>query len=189
MIGLSAEQLFKSKYLKILLFGSMLVPLALGISLKIFGPQIRELSSYPNLWWLVIPSSVIAMLGFVFLVNSRRVTGYWLICLSYVSLSMGLLGFGFPSLDSQNPVKSVLKTFPKSTQFSYWKRYNPAFPFNSEQVVLPWDQDKFTENTLVLTTSKALKEEPFPIPYDEVFRAQDLFEGTETVILKPRFAE
>lgn len=189
LIGLYSERIFQSKYFKFLLLFAALIPLALGISLKVLGQEIPELTPYPNLWLIVIPSAVIGLVGFGFLLASRKIAGFSLICFAYVALSLGLIGFGFPQLDSQNPVRSAKMVLPESAEYSYWKRYNPAFPFNVQQVILPWDQENLNQNSLVVTTSKALKEAPFPIPYDEVFRGSDLFEDTETVILRPRFVE
>jgi 4-amino-4-deoxy-L-arabinose transferase-like glycosyltransferase len=189
MLAFNYEAIFQSKWLNILMIISSIVPILLGFSIKILGPEIPEIVLYPDLWMVVLPAAGIAVVALLFLISSKKEQGFTWVCLSYVSLSLGLLGFGFPQVDSQNPIKSALKVLPAGAVIYYWNEFNPAFPFNIQQIIQPWEEGDFSENSLVLTTSRALKDEPFPGAYEEVFRAKDLFETTETVILKPLFSE
>lgn len=189
MLALNYEGIFQSKWRNILLFICAIVPIAFGFALKELGPEIPELAIYPDLWMLVLPAAGIAVVAVLFLIGAKKDQGFTWVCLSYVALSLGLIGFGFPQVDSQNPVKSALKVLPAGAEIYFWHEFNPAFPFNIQQIILPWEEKYFSENSLILTTSKALGNHPFPGAYEEVFRAKDLFEMSETVILKPLFSE
>lgn len=189
MLALNYEAIFQSKWLNISLIISAFVPITLGFFIKLLGPKIPELAIYSDLWMVVLPSASVALLSILFLIGSKKSTGFVLVCFSYIALSLGLLGFGFPLVDAQNPIKSALRVLPAGAEIYYWHEFNPAFPFNIQLMILPWEEKYFSENSLVLTTSRALIDQPFPCAYEVVFRAKDLFETTETVILKPIFSE
>lgn len=189
MLALNYEAIFQSKWLKISLIVSAIVPILLGFSIKILGPEIPEIVLYPDLWMVVLPAAGIAVVTVLFLIGAKKEQGFTWVCLSYVALSLGLIEFGFPQVDSQNPIKSALRVLPAEAEIYFWHEFNPAFPFNIQQIILPWEEKYFSENSVILTTSRALKDQPFPGKYQEVFRAKDLFETTETVILKPLFSE
>jgi 4-amino-4-deoxy-L-arabinose transferase-like glycosyltransferase len=189
ILALNSEAIFQRKWLIVLLIMSSIVLIVLGISLKILGPKISELAVYPNLWMVVLPSAVLAAVAALFLFTSKKATGFTLICFSYIALSLGLLGFGFPQVDAQNPVKSALGFLPSGAVVYYWKEFNPAFPFNMQKVISSWEEGEFSEESFVLTTSRALEDHSFPQAYEEVFREKDLFEKTETVLIRPLFSE
>lgn len=189
ILALNSEAIFQSKWRNILLLISASVPIALVFALKILGPGIPELAIYPDIWMIALPSAGISMVSILFLIGSKKVAVFTLVCFSYVALSLGLLGFGFPQVDSQNPIKSALEFLPVGAEIYYWKEFNPAFPFNAQQVIPPWEEGEFSGKIFILTTSKALGNHPFPQAYEEVFRAKDLFEKTDTVIIRPLFSE
>lgn len=189
VLALNWDVIFQSKKHNVLLIISAIVPIALVTVLKYLGSELPELASYPDVWKVVLPSAIIGAVAILFLIFSKTAPGFTLVCFSYVALSLGLLGFGFPQVDSHNPVKSALKDLPAGAEIYYWEDFNPAFPFNIHQVIPPWKEGKSVGKIFILTTSRALEKHPFPQAFEEIFRAKDLFEKTETIIIRPLSSE
>ena len=137
-----------------------------------------------SLVWGIIPS-ILGVVAVYFAFLEKRVA-------SYFSLGFGFLGFAFfligqllPAIDAQNPVKRSKIHWQNETKLYYWKKINPAFPFQAKKVIPAWsDSSANQSDVLIITDRKVL--DSFPLPYEEIFQGEDIFEGTEMVLIRPK---
>lgn len=86
-----------------------------------------------------------------------------------------------PVIDSVNPLLKSQTEWGKEEQLYYWQSFNPAFPFQARQIILPWNPS-VDPHALIITDSKKLNS--FPEPYEIVFKGMDRFENKEMVLIR-----
>lgn len=86
-----------------------------------------------------------------------------------------------PVIDSVNPLLKSRSVWEKEELLYFWQSFNPAFPFQAQQIILPWDPTVDT-NAIIITDSKKLNS--FPEAYEIVFKGMDRFENKEMVLIR-----
>ena len=164
-----------------------LIPIAsIGI---VFGllptmPELEGIEKYGP--YMIIPACL-AISSLVFLSFKRFYASLITLCFAYLALNFLLVHFYLPAINSHNPVRLSEKIWT-GKKLHFWGEFNPAFPFSSQQIIPEWEGQNGIQD-LIITTDRALNNKPFPDPYQVLFRSKDLFEKTNTMIIRPTFVE
>lgn len=148
--------------------------------------EIPELVALQTYWVVFVISAMIALTGLVYWVVRYYLMNWILMTLGFAMFGFFLLSILFPKLDEQNPVQQSQAIWKDASSVYFFRQFNPAFPFAMKKVIsaLP-NQASIPSGTLILTTSKNLPTlDSLDLGYREVFRKRDMFERTETVILR-----
>lgn len=169
----------------IILVGSLVL---LALPLAIFLTKNLQLTYFENtlsLAWGIVPAGI-GLVAVFLAFQKLKAAAFYTLGLGFLGMAFGLMGNLLPTLDAQNPVIRSKVYWKDEAKLSYWKKMNPAFPFQTKKIIPPWDEAAGMEG-LIITDEKVV--DSFPHPYDVVFRGKDLFEGTETVLIKPKFPD
>lgn len=163
------------------------IPLAsIGIGFGIL-PAIPELEGIARLPHFMIIPATLALGSLLFLSFKRFYFSLFTLCFAYLTLNFFLADLYIPAINSRNPVLLSEKIWTGKRLY-YWGEFNPAFPFASQAIIPKWE-GQASPSDLILTTDRALKNSPFPNPYQVLFESKDLFEKTTTLIIQPTSAE
>lgn len=150
-------------------------------------PTLPELEGTENYSpYLMLPAGL-AIISLVSLSFKRFFASLFVLCFALLALNFLVFHFYLPSIDSHNPVR-VSRDIWMGKKLYYWGEFNPAFPFASQQVLPEWELRNGNQD-LIITTDRALNQYPLPVPYRVLFQSKDLFEKTETMIIRPISAE
>jgi 4-amino-4-deoxy-L-arabinose transferase-like glycosyltransferase len=167
------------------LVGSVFLLIFPGIFHSV-SPQIPELKSLQAYWVVFVISALIALTGIVYWVMRYYLMNWILMTLGFAVFGFFMLTTLFPKLDAQNPVSQSRAIWERSASVYFFRQFNPAFPFAMNKVIpaLPVGES-IPSGALILTTSRNLPTlDSLDLGYREVVRKRDLFERTETVILR-----
>jgi len=160
-----------------------LVPMAtIGIAFGMVPimPELEGIEKFAP--YMVIPA-FLALSSLVFLIFKRFYASLITLCFAYLALNFLLVHFYLPAINSHNPVR-LSEDIWTGKKLHFWGEFNPAFPFSSQQVIGEWEGQNGIQD-LIITTDRALSNKPFPDPYQVLFRSKDLFEKTNTLIIRP----
>lgn len=170
--------------IRIPLFIGIVVLASLPIVLQFFPMDSMEFklisNELPLLYLLWIP----LFLGLLFLWIRKNNLALGALFASQILLQLVVFFVLFPKIDAYNPVMRSTPYWKHSSNLYYYQRFNPAFPFAFQKQIeeLPLPGKK---GMVVITTSTYLGElDQKGISYAVLFSGKDLFEKTETVILK-----
>lgn len=170
--------------IRIPLFVGIMVLASLPIVLQFFPMDSMEFklisNELPLLYLLWIP----LFLGLLFLWIRKNNLALGALFASQILLQLVVFFVLFPKIDAYNPVIRSTPYWKHSSNLYYYQRFNPAFPFAFQKQIeeLPLPGKK---GMVVITTSTYLGElDQKGISYAVLFSGKDLFEKTETVILK-----
>jgi 4-amino-4-deoxy-L-arabinose transferase-like glycosyltransferase len=150
-------------------------------------PTLPELEGIEKIsYYLILPAGL-AIISLISLSFKRFFTSLFILCLSFLALNFIVFHFYIPSINEHNPVR-VSRDIWVGKKLFYWVEFNPAFPFAAQQVLLEWELESGNQD-LIVTTDRALKQNPLPVPYKVLFQSKDLFEKTQTMIIQPISAE
>lgn len=142
-------------------------------------------------WWYIVPS-LIGVLVLYMSIHDKRELSIILQALSFVVLSLISFGILYPKIDSQNTVSQAFKVIHKEVDAICYKRMNRAFAFHYDEPVPIFRKmgqlEAYKQNRkapfYILTQQRYLAEfQPTP-DTQLIFKRQDLFDRTTTVILK-----
>lgn len=114
-------------------------------------------------------------------VIKRAFESFLLMGIAFAVFKLLVFLFVGPVIDSVNPLLRSSSVWEKEEQLYYWQSFNPAFPFQTRQIILPWNPS-VDQRALIITDSKKLNS--FPEPYEIVFRGMDRFENKEMVLIR-----
>lgn len=164
-----------------------LVPIgAIGFSFGILPdlPELEGLDSFAPA--MLIP--VVLGLGVLVILFSRKLKpAIFTLSLAYLSFNALLVSLYLPAINRHNPLQNSQQLW-EGKQLYFWGEFNPAFPFASQQILFPWEGQTGV-NDLIITTDRALQKQPFTSPYEVIYQSRDLFEKTNTLIIRPVSAE
>lgn len=164
-----------------------MIPLAsVGIAFGML-PSLSELEGIEKYGPFLIIPACLALSSLVFLSLKRFYASLITLCVSYLVLNFLLVQFYLPVINSHNPVR-LSEDIWKGKKLHFWGEFNPAFPFATQQIILEWEGQNGLQD-LIITTDRALNNNPFPDSYQVLFRSEDLFEKTNTMIIRPISAE
>lgn len=164
-----------------------LVPVALLVLAYSVVPTLPELEGIEKYSpYLIVPAGL-GLISLVSLSLKRVFISLFALCLAFLALNFLVFQFYLPTVNSHNPV-SVSRDIWTGKKLYYWGKFNPAFPFAANQIISEWEVQSGYQD-LIVTTDWALNQNPLPVPYKILFRSKDLFEKTETMIIRPISAE
>ncbi|WP_439482777.1 ArnT family glycosyltransferase [Cyclobacterium plantarum] len=164
-------------------FLGALVLIALPFAL--FFTQDLQKSSFGetfSLVWGILPA-LLGLVAVYFVINKAKVAAYFFLGFGFLGFAFFLIGNLLPAIDVQNPVTRSKIHWENESRLYYWKKMNPAFPFQSRRIIPAWDESTRAEG-VIITDRKVL--DSFPYPYEEIFQGKDIFEGTEVVLIRPK---
>ena len=168
-------------------FLAALIPIAsIGISYGML-PSMPELEGIEKFSPYMIIPACLAISSLVFLSFKRFYPSLFTLCVAYLALNFLLVQFYLPAINSRNPIRLSQEIW-KGKELYFWGEFNPAFPFATQQIIQEWEGQDLP-SALILTTDRALKKHTFPGRYQVLFESKDLFEKTNTLIIRPTFAE
>lgn len=152
----------------------------------VVSPEIPELKPLQAYWVVFVISALIALTGIVYWGMRYYLMNWILMTLGFVVFGFFMLSTLFPKLDAQNPVSQSHAIWKNADSVYFFKQFNPAFPFAMNKVIPALPVGKSIPlGALILTTPKNLPAfDSLGIGFQEVFREKDLFEQTETLILR-----
>lgn len=157
----------------------------LALPLVLFFTQDLQLTyfseTFPLLWG--ITPSFLGLAAIFFILQKEKPAAYFFLGFGYLVLAFWLMGQLLPAIDDQNPVIRSKVHWENESSLFYWKKMNPAFPFQTRRIIPAWDESKGIE-VLIITDRKVL--DSFPYSYELVFAGKDIFEGTETILIRPK---
>lgn len=164
-----------------------LIPIAaIGI---VFGvlPTMPELDGIEKYAQFMIIPFFLALCAIMFLLFKKFYASLFTLCVAYLALNFLLVQFYLPAINSHNPVRLSGDIWTGKSLY-FWGEFNPAFPFSTQQIIPKWEGQNGPQD-LIITSDRALKNSPFPDQYQVLFRSKDLFEKTNTMIIRPIFVE
>ncbi|ERM81760.1 hypothetical protein P872_19085 [Rhodonellum psychrophilum GCM71 = DSM 17998] len=150
-------------------------------------PILPELEGIEKYSFFLISPVGLAIISLVAISFKKNFTSLFALCLSFLALNFIVFHFYIPAINEHNPVR-VSRDIWAGKKLYYWGEFNPAFPFATQQILLEWEVESGNQD-LIVTTDRALKQNPLPVPYQVLFQSKDLFEKTETMIIQPTSAE
>lgn len=148
--------------------------------------QVPELSSIRLYWVVFMISGLIGLMGLVFWIKRIYLMNWILTVLGFWLFGFLVSSVLFPAIDNQNPVLQSEIIWKNAKSVYQYKPMNPAYPFALKRVIpsvtsIPHPSPE----SLIITSSRQFNSlDSLGITADIVFRSKDLFESTETVILK-----
>ena len=84
-------------------------------------------------FWL-IPTSILTILGFIFYFKNQFEKSFFSIAFGWIILSPILFLIIYPKLTAESPVEIAKTIIPKNSKVIVFKRFDPAFPINFQQI-------------------------------------------------------
>jgi 4-amino-4-deoxy-L-arabinose transferase-like glycosyltransferase len=164
-----------------------LIPIA-SVGL-VFGmlPAVPELDGLEKYAQFMIIPFFLALCSIMFLLFKKFYTSLFTLCVAFLVLNFLLIHFYLPGINNHNPIR-LSEDIWTGKKLHFWGEFNPAFPFSSQQVIPEWEGQNGLQ-VLIITTDRAIENKPFPDPYQVLFRSKDLFEKTNTMIIRPTSVE
>lgn len=145
-----------------------------------------------DLSWIAVPFLILpitALAGLYLVIKKRIHVALYSLLAGWIILILIVFYVVYPEVDKRNPVTQSEHFISGSVPIASFKTFNPAYAFSLKRKILVLTaEDSVTTffqrhpNGIILTTQKYY--EKMAIPVEVLFRQKDLFEKSETVLLK-----
>lgn len=169
---------------------SFLIPVAGKIALQ----NEKSLQSVSDLAFLLFIPSLLSAIGCILFFKQRLKASFIITSSSWILTGLLIFTFIYPKLTQQNPVHQTKLLLKKDVKIVAYKSFDPAFPFNLQQIipvfhsidamksVLAQSKDK---KTVIITNSKAFEDLQELGFLELVLEQKAIFENHITRVYRP----